>query len=241
MDVAGSSVAAMVVGTVFIMIFGMATVSLVENIDQSIKNADYELPDPEVTIFSVFDQQEATGPGAAVTFGGVADEGTGYNGFSGTCPADGGTGTGMTLTIAVAGDVISGATIANPGSGYAAGDTLTVNCSGNSPGDPGNNANVTVSAIHGLNTISIKNLGTETVELSHVILTYSKQGEKQGTPFNFTSIYSGNNTFLFPGETVLSDPFALDPITHGFNLEDDPDRLFLAIFEHTSAKSVIIS
>ncbi len=41
MDVAGSSVAAMVVGTVFIMIFGMATVSFVENIDQSINNADY--------------------------------------------------------------------------------------------------------------------------------------------------------------------------------------------------------
>ena len=59
---AGSSVAAMVVGTVFIMIFGMATVTLVDSVNESIKNTDYELPDPEVVIVSVTDKQESTGP-----------------------------------------------------------------------------------------------------------------------------------------------------------------------------------
>lgn len=239
---AGSSVAAMVVGTVFIMIFGMATVSLVENIDQSIKNADYELPDPEVNLISAVDQQESTGPVSAISFAGAIDQGTGYTGLGGTtCSVSGGSGTGMSVTISVVDDNVSGATISSVGSGYTVGNILTVNCSGNPLGDSGHNANVSVTAIHDLITITIKNLGTETVELSNIILTFSKEGDKQGTPFNFTSIYSGNNTFLFPGETVASDSFALNPITHGFNLEDDPDRVFLAIFDHTSARSIIIS
>ena len=36
---AGSSVGTMVVGTVFIMLFGMATVSMIESIDDSIRNS----------------------------------------------------------------------------------------------------------------------------------------------------------------------------------------------------------
>jgi len=241
--VAGSSVAAMVVGTVFIMIFGMATVSLVENINQSIKNAEYELPDPKVDLISVTDKQESTGPGFSVQFLGALDQGTGYNSFSGTCPAAGGSGTGMTVNIVVDDDNISGATIAIPGSGYTVGNILTINCSDNPQGNPGNNANVTVSEIHDLNTITIKNVGSETVELSNVILTLSKIGDAspQGTPFNFTAIYSGDNTYLFPGEEISSDPFALSPSTHGFALGDDPDRAFLAIFEHTSSVSVDVT
>ena len=35
--VAGSSVGAMVVGTVFIMVFGMATLTMVESNDESVK------------------------------------------------------------------------------------------------------------------------------------------------------------------------------------------------------------
>ena len=40
---AGSSVGAMVVGTVFIMVFGMATVSLVESVNESVINSDHRL------------------------------------------------------------------------------------------------------------------------------------------------------------------------------------------------------
>ena len=52
----------MVVGTVFIMIFGLATVSLVDNVNESIKNSDYDLPEPRVEIVSAFDQEMSTGP-----------------------------------------------------------------------------------------------------------------------------------------------------------------------------------
>ena len=59
---AGSSVGAMVVGTVFIMVFGMATVTMVESIDESVKNSEFELSEPEVMLLSVTDKQESTGP-----------------------------------------------------------------------------------------------------------------------------------------------------------------------------------
>ncbi len=243
-DVAGSSVAAMVVGTVFIMIFGMATVSLVENIDQSMKNADYELPDPKVDLISVTDKPETTGPVSAISFAGATDQGTGYTGLDGdTCPVSGGSGTGMSVTISVVDDIVSGATISSVGSGYTVGNVLTVNCSGNPSGDSGHNANVSVTAIHDKNIITIKNVGSETVELSHIILILSDTtiADPQGDPFNFTAVYSGNNTFIFPGEQVSSDPFTLSPTIHGFDLEDDPNRAFLAIFEYTSSISVDVT
>ena len=66
----------MVVGTVFIMIFGMATVSLVDSVNDSIKNADYELPEPRVEIVSITDKVESTGPVQTVSLGTTA--GTGY-------------------------------------------------------------------------------------------------------------------------------------------------------------------
>ena len=49
----------MVVGTVFIMVFGMATVTMVESIDQSVKNSEFELSQPEVTLVSVTDKVES--------------------------------------------------------------------------------------------------------------------------------------------------------------------------------------
>ena len=73
----------MVVGTVFIMIFGLATVSLVDSVNESIKNTDYDLPDPEVTLDSVTDKQESTGPIATLSWtGGVNSGGSDY--ISGT-------------------------------------------------------------------------------------------------------------------------------------------------------------
>ena len=241
---AGSSVAAMVVGTVFIMIFGMATVSLVDNIDQSIKNADYELPDPKVDLISVTDKPESTGPVSEISFAGAIDQGTGYLGLSGqTCPVSGGSGTGMSVTISVDDDNVSGATISSVGSGYTVGNILTVNCSSATLGDPGHNANVSVTAVHDKNIITIKNVGSETVALSNIILTLSNTSldDPQGTPFNFTTVYSGNNTFIFPGEQISSDSFTLNSIIHGFNLENDPNRAFLAVFEYSSSISVDVT
>ena len=77
---AGSSVGAMVVGTVFILVFGMATVTMVESIDESVKNSDYELPDPQVDLVSVTDKAESTGPIAGLSFSSPStnDAGSGY-------------------------------------------------------------------------------------------------------------------------------------------------------------------
>jgi len=52
--------------------------------------------------------------------------GTGYANGAYTATTTGGSGTGMTLTIAVAGGIVIDATILNPGNGYVAGDTLTI-------------------------------------------------------------------------------------------------------------------
>ena len=71
---AGSSVGTMVVGTVFIMLFGMATVSMIESIDDSIRNSEYSLPDPEVSLPSVTDQPETTGPAETISLGGGVGE-----------------------------------------------------------------------------------------------------------------------------------------------------------------------
>ena len=49
---AGSSVAGMVVGTVFIIIFASATVTLVENVNKAQQAAEVELPSPELTLVS---------------------------------------------------------------------------------------------------------------------------------------------------------------------------------------------
>ena len=72
---AGSSVGAMVVGTVFIMVFGMATVSLVESVNESIDNSEHKLDNPEVILVSVTDKVESTGPVRSLA---LFDAGPGY-------------------------------------------------------------------------------------------------------------------------------------------------------------------
>ena len=69
---AGSSIGAMVVGTVFIMVFGMATLTMVESIDESVKNSEFELSEPEVILLSVTDKVETTGPVLTVSLGTTA-------------------------------------------------------------------------------------------------------------------------------------------------------------------------
>ena len=49
---AGSSVAGLIVGTVFIVIFASATITLIENVNKAQEASEVELPDPELTLDS---------------------------------------------------------------------------------------------------------------------------------------------------------------------------------------------
>ncbi len=234
---AGSSVGAMVVGTVFIMVFGMATVTMVESIDESVKNSEYELSEPEVVLLSVTDKVESTGPVLTVSLGTTA--GSGYDDGPVTCTTTG-AGTGLTLSVSATDGAVSSVVILNPGNGYSIGDnTVTINDA--SCGD--GSATVDIDSLHDQNTITVRNTGSETVDLSHIFLTFSDTGTKtQGTPFApFVDYYSGTNLYLFPGEQLSTDAFPLDSTTHGFAIGDDPDRAFLAIYDYNDAETVTIT
>jgi len=234
----------MVVGTVFIMVFGMATVTMVESIDESVKNSDYQLSEPEVIIVSVTDKPESTGPIATLSWtGGVNSGGSGY--VSGaTCDlVSSSSGTGATIDIfdsdldgAV--DGIVGNLV--PGNGYAPAEDVTIDCGAD--GSDGT-ATYTITTIEDQNTITINNTGSETVYLSHIFLTLSDTGTStQGTPFTpFVDHYSGTNLYLFPGEQLSTDAFPLDSNAHGFAIDADPDRAFLAIYDYNDAKAVTIT
>ena len=238
---AGSSVGAMVVGTVFIMVFGMATVTMVESIDESVKNSEYELSEPEVTLVSVTDKQESTGPIAGLSFSSPSTNsaGTGYTSGDQCELVSSGTGSGASVNIIVtAGEIVGFGLNIVPGNGYSVGEIVTINC-GSNP----NSGDYSVSSIEDQNTITVRNTGSETVDLSHIFLTLSDTGTKvQGTPFTpFVNHYSGTNLYLFPGEQLSTDAFPLDSNTHGFAIDNDPDRAFLAIYEYNDAETVTIT
>ena len=244
---AGSSVGAMVVGTVFIMVFGMATVTMVESINESVKNSDYELSEPEVIIVSVTDNNDSPGPIDTLSWtGGVNSGGSGYVHLA-TCDlVSSSSGTGATVQIldlsggldGVVDGVMESSLV--PGNGYAAAEVVTIDCG--SDGSDGT-ATYTITAIEDQNTITIRNTGSETVDLSHIFLTLSDTGTStQGTPFTpFVDHYSGTNLYLFPGEQLSTDAFPLDSNTHGFEIGDDPDRAFLAIYDYNDAETVTIT
>ena len=126
----------------------------------------------------------------------------------------------------------------NPGDDYSTGDnTVTIASCGDGT------ATIDIDSLHDQNTITIRNTGSETVDLSHIFLTLSDTGTKaQGTPFTpFVNHYSGTNLYLFPGEQLSTDAFPLDPTTHGFAIDDDPARAFLAIYDYTDAETVTIT
>ncbi len=231
----------MVVGTVFIMVFGMATVTMVESIDESVKNSEYDLPDPEVNLVSVTDQQLSTGPiaGLSANFVSVNNAGTGYtNGVQCDLAQTGASGASVTIVADGDGELIgfNGMTLV-PGMGYSTSTVVTVDC-GTSP----NSGDLTVSSIHDLEQVTIKNVGSENVELDHIYITLSDTGDGiQGKPFEFTDHYSGGTQFLFPGEEISTDSFPLDLDAHGFEIDDDPDRAYLVVYDHNSAISVTIS
>ena len=80
-------------------------------------------------------------------------------------------------------------------------------------------------------------------DFSHIYVTFSNTGENEiGLPFApFVNHYSGPNLYLFPGESLTTDDFALDPSVHGFTIEADPNRAFLAIYDYNDAESVTIT
>ena len=232
---AGSSVGAMVVGTVFIMVFGMATVTMVESIDESVKISEFELSEPEGILVSVTDKVESTGPVLTVSLGTTA--GTGYADGPVTCTTTG-AGTGLTLSVSATDGGVTSVSIVNPGDDYSTGaNTITIASCGDG------SATIDIDSLHDQNTITIRNTGSETVDLSHIFLTLSDTGTKaQGTPFTpFVNHYSGTNLYLFPGEQLSTDAFPLDPTTHGFAIDGDPDRAFLAIYEYNDAETVTIT
>ena len=49
---AGSSIAGMIVGTVFIVIFASATVTMVDNINKAQQATEVNLPDPEIDLIT---------------------------------------------------------------------------------------------------------------------------------------------------------------------------------------------
>ena len=227
----------MVVGTVFIMVFGMATVTMVESIDESVKNSDYELPDPQVDLVSVTDKVESSGPVLTVSLGTTA--GTGYADGPVTCTT-GGAGTGLTLSVSATDGGVSSVSIVNPGNGYSIGDnTVTINDASCGSGT----ATIDIDSLHDQNTITIKNTGSETVDLSHIFLTFSHTGTStQGIPFTpFVNHYSDSNLYLFPGEQLSTNAFPLDSNTHGFAIDTDPNRAFLAIYDYNDAETVTIT
>jgi len=222
----------MVVGTVFIMVFGMATVSLVESVNESISNSDHKLENPEVIIVSVTDKIESTGPVNSLS---ISNVGSGYTAES--CSVSGATGSALTFDITVDGlGSVTGVTITAIGTGYTHNAVRDLDCPSG-----GSNGQVTIG-VHDKNTITIKNVGSDNVRLSHIIITLSDTAPVvQGNPFAFTSHYSGTNLYLFPGEEISSDAFILDSTTHGFAIGDDPDRAFLAIYDHNDAMTVTIT
>ena len=235
---AGSSVGTMVVGTVFIMLFGMATVSMIESIDDSIRNSEYNLPDPEVTLTSVTDQTESTGPAETISLGGgLGEDGSDYpdSGSACTTTAVVGTGVGLTIDVTATAGAVTSVTISDAGTGYAEGDRVEITgCA------TGTGAIVDIDSIHEKITITIQNTGSETVELSHILITLSDTtgDNTQGKPFYFTDHYSSGNVYLFPGESLSSDSFILNSDSHGFAIGADPNRAWLAIYDYNSAIAV---
>tara|TARA_S200000501_G_scaffold341942_1_gene351692 strand:- start:838 stop:1530 length:693 start_codon:yes stop_codon:yes gene_type:complete len=228
----------MVVGTVFIMLFGMATVSMIESIDDSIRNSEYNLPNPEVSLTSVTDQTESTGPAETISLGeGAGEDGSDYPDTGSACSTTAivGTGIGLTVDVIASAGAVTSVSISDPGSGYAQTDRVEITgCA------TGSGAIVDIDSIHEKITITIENTGSDTVELSHILITLSDTtgDNTQGKPFYFTDHYSSGNLYLFPGESLSSDPFTLNSDSHGFAVGDDPNRAWLAIYDYNSAITV---
>jgi len=217
----------------------MATVTMVESIDQSVKNSEFELPDPQISLVLVTDSStESPGPVKTLSLGDTT--GTGYADGPVTCTTTAGAGTGLTVSVSATAGEVTSASIVEPGIDYLVGtNTVTINDALCGSGT----ATLDIDALHDQDQVTIKNIGSETVDLSHIFITFSDTATKsQGSPFiPFVTHYSGTNLYLFPGEQLSTDAFPLNLNTHGFLITDDPDRAFLAIYDYNDAETVTIT
>ena len=228
--VSGSSVGAMVVGTVFIMVFGMATVSLIDNVNQSIKNSDFELDNPKVDLISVTDSVQSPGPVNSVS---LVSGGNNYVSGGGCTTTSTGDGIDLVVSVTEESNVVDSITVEQTGSGYEIGDQFTI--AGCGDGD----AIGTITSLHEQIVITIKNMGSENVMVSDIWIILSETSSKSmGIPFSFDSHYSGGNNYLFPGEQFISDAFPLDNTLHGFSVTGNPNRAFLSVYDHNSFADV---
>ncbi len=114
----------------------------------------------------------------------MTNNGTGYT--TATAAVSGGSGSGATFTVQVSGGIVTGVTITNPGTGYAAGDVVTLTISGTH----------TIQAT-GTVTLMPRSIGGTAVETysGHVwiakgaVITYSAPGSVQ----DFSAANGGGN------------------------------------------------
>ena len=185
-------------------------------------------------IVSAFDQEMSTGPVESVS---ISNPGSGY--VAEICTVSGATGSGLTFSITVGGSgEITGVTIVSAGNGYTELAVRDVDCPSG-----GSSAQVSIDDLHDQNNISIINAGSETIDLSHIYVTFSNTAEDEtGLPFApFVNHYNGPNLYLFPGESLTTDDFPLDPSVHGFPIGADPNRAFLAIYDYNAAETITVS
>jgi len=88
-------------------------------------------------------------PGDVVTFGAIADGGTGYTTATGVATSSSGSGTGLTVDITAVSGIITAVAVNNDGSGYAAAETITI-------------TNANASGVKTLGTISAGGSGYST-------------------------------------------------------------------------------
>ena len=80
---------------------------------------------------------------------------------------------------------------------------------------------------------TIPNTGTETVNIDHIFL--SKDGNE---PFSCSTLTWDSNPaiYIFPGETIIATESGLDALND--DVDDNPQIVFLAVFEYSLAVSV---
>jgi hypothetical protein len=94
-------------------------------------------------------------------------------------------------------------------------------------------ADWTWSVTEGNIVYTITNTGTETVNIDHIFL--SKDG---GEPFSCSTLTwdSSPAIYIFPGETIIATESGLDDLDD--DLDDNPQMVWLAVFEYSLGVSV---
>jgi hypothetical protein len=191
------------------------TTNYMEYYTQLPVNAYSQVPgNPTMFEYVVHSFTQATGPITSLT---TFASGSGY--LPGTytgLPAVGGTGTGATLDLTIgAGGVVLTATLANPGTGYTAGDGLTVTSAGSGTG-----FYVTVGPIGGpISAITVGTTGQFYTPGTYTGVTTTTNGFGSGATLDITVGASGTVTSVVLNTAGINyapkDTLALNPATVG--------------------------